>query len=204
MAVVLTGGADALDGILYSQVNPGTLAFINNNNSNFSAMLNQSAAQFFQTTAAFYDRFDQSAAIRAARAAMRMVDNFWQTPGVHEYREIGQFQHAHPDMQRWIMAEPMTRQLYHEQRCDGYSDTYVDREPGLVGERQYDYRRVMNGVFHTRGEDFVAVTYHEDLLEGDRDLTLLEQADILDTWRSLRSFMKANREDPTSKYNASL
>ena len=44
------------------------------------------------------------------------------------------------------MAQPDIRSLYHKGHCDGYSDTYVDMEPGLVGEQHYDYRRVMDGV----------------------------------------------------------
>jgi hypothetical protein len=78
-------------------------------------------------------------------------------------------------------------------------DTYVDVEPGLVGEEHYDYRRVMDGVMQdTEDGGWYAKIYVEDLKEGDRDLSHGEKVDILQTWSRLEYLMALNKEDPTS------
>jgi hypothetical protein len=114
-------------------------------------------------------------------------------------------QNASLTMQRWIMAEPTVRTLFHKQLCDGYSDTYVDMYPGRVGEDHYDYRRVMNGVVvphEERGGD--ATTYMEDLIPDDVELDLNDQIDIISSWQFIQAKVAERNEDPTSKYNGTL
>lgn len=204
MATVLIGGGDVFDSLLYHGVDQGTVQFLNTHNQGFNNLLNSAASSFFSYVSPVFERFNHSDAIRLAHAAMRKVSTAWQSDGIALLSQIGHFQHASLEMQRWIMAEPTTRALYHTQGCDGYSDTYVDKEPGLIAEQHYDYRRVMHGLYTERGDDYAAASYFEALRPNDRELMLVEQSDILETWGNLRHFIQKRGDDPTSKFNASL
>ena len=104
-----------------------------------------------------------------------------------------------------IMAEPTLRRMYHQQQVDGYSENYVDVQPGKVGEDHYDYRRVTNGVFmQDEDGEWSAKTYYEDLLEGSGEFDFLEQVDILRTWEQMRIQLAKRKDDPTSRWNSSL
>ena len=112
-------------------------------------------------------------------------------------------------MQRWIMANPDVRKLYHEQRIDGYSDTYEDIHENSIGESHYDYRRVMNGIVVDNDDEeadygWSSVTYFEDLAEEDRELRIDEQYDILSSWHYLQRYLAVGKEDPTSLFNGDI
>ncbi len=95
--------------------------------------------------------------------------------------------------------------MYHEQRCDGYSESYVDRFPGQVGENHYDYRRVMHGMVQDDQEhDWKSTFYLDELFEGDRELNFDEQVDILNTWDVVRSYLSKGQDDPTSQFGNML
>ena len=103
------------------------------------------------------------------------------------------------------MANPVVRQTYHEQKCDGYSDTYIDNQPSAIKETHYDYRRVMDGVVVDKDNDGWSVKFYpDDLHDGDRELVHGEKVDILHSWDIIEMFMKAGDKDPTSQYGAAL
>ncbi|MFO5614981.1 hypothetical protein ACLBQC_30915, partial [Klebsiella pneumoniae] len=66
-----------------------------------------------------------------------------------------------------------------------------------VGERQFDYRRVMDGVMYTDKKEFGYKNYHEDI-KSDRKLSLHEKVDILRMWNAIDGHLDAGEEDPTS------
>jgi hypothetical protein len=141
-----------------------------------------------------------------ANAAKRAVSNVWQGNYVQYLNDIGQMQWASNTMQRWIMANPSIRQRYLDQTIEGYEGTYIGPEnPEELGETHYDYRRVMNGVVEDSEEHgWTSTTYFEDLYEGDRELQLEEQVDILDTWSNILNMLRHGGEDPTSRWNSKL
>jgi hypothetical protein len=101
-------------------------------------------------------------------------------------------------MQRWVMANPMVRELYHKQRCDGYSSTYTDVSPGDIKENHYDYRRTTDGVMlETTEGDYVTKWYIEELLPSDRHLTNSEKIDIINTWTVVNNALMMKELDPT-------
>lgn len=205
MTMILEGDASHFDALIYSKPHPGTVNFLQQQMETASHNLTQAGAAFMQSVNAAYDWVNFSAAANLARAVGRKVRGIWQNDEIRALVEIAQLQHAPLKMQRWIMAEPTIRTLYHKQQCDGYSDTYVDREPGLIGDQHYDYRRVMDGMIVDSSDgDWQATTYMEDLLPDDMDLQLDEQNDILTTWEFIRDAARRKKEDPTSKYNSNL
>jgi len=211
MAQVISGGEQGFNALAYGMPHPGTIEFLQGQMSNLTQRLQGAQDIFMQHAQQVYDQFYSSDALRIARAALRHVDTMWQSDSIQLLSEIGQFQNAPLSMIPYIMAEPTTRALYHAQRIDGYSEEYVDIEPGLVGEQHYHYRRVMDGVIVMNEDDspnareWYADTFTDELIEGDEDLTIVDQNDILNSWQHQRYFASCeNGEDYTSKFNARM
>lgn len=192
---------DAFNAFIYPEKNAGGLEYLKNQFNNFTGVLTNTANSFIQSSREQFERFNSSAAIEFARNVVKSVIGKADvtTDKITTLWEVNQFQGASLQMQRWIMANPVVREVYHDQRCDGYSDTYFDSQPKLKGEDHYDYRRVMDGMiqYDQEGEWFAKI-YFEDLLEGDRDLTHGEKTDIAYTWSKLEYLMALGKDDPTS------
>ena len=65
----------------------------------------------------------------------------------------------------------------------------------------------MNGVVVVPEDDskeFVLRHYYDPLSDDERELTLYEKIDILNTWDLVKSLLEAGGEDPTSQYGAML
>lgn len=191
---------DAFNAFVYPEKHPSGVQFLREQFNNFTGVLTNTASEFIQASKQQVERFTSHAAVDFARNVLKsfMGTNTVTTDRIFNLFEINQFQGASLQMQRWVMASPVIRELYHAQRCEGYSDTYTDVQPGLVGEQHYDYRRVMDGVMHITDEDWYVKTYVEELKEGDRDLTHGEKMDVIQTWSRLEYLIALNKEDPTS------
>lgn len=160
--------------------------------------------QFIQGAQALYERFNGDRAIELAKAALNQVAGIFQADVIRSINDITHFQIATPVMQRWIMANPFVREIYYEQRCDGYSESYVDPEPGKIGRDQYDWRRVDNGSVHVTDEGWYADQYAEQLNPGDTELDAVDQFRILNTWDALENLFVQGGKDPTSAWNNDL
>lgn len=206
MARAIVGGALEYDALAFGKPHPNTLQFLQNQAAVMTEVLSEAGKHWFSGIKDIYQSIDQSEALRFARAVGRRCRSMWEVDEIRVLSDIGQFQHAGVTMQRWVMAEPTIRALYHEQRCDGYSEQYHDYYPGLIGDSHYDYRRVMNGVVESDDPelDWKAVQYFEELLPEDSELLHDEQVEILDTWRMLKHHILHGKDDPTSVWNAEL
>lgn len=211
MANIYDGGSVMFDALAYGKPHPSTMQFLANQFENMTSAMQNAGQQFFESARNMYEQFSGSHAMRVVRAAGRAVRAAWQLDEIRALQDIGEFQHAPLAMQRWIMAEPTTRQLYQQQRIDGYSETYFDHDPGTLGHDHYDYRRVMNGILVVDESDenpdnhgWTATTYFDELLPDEDELSHPEQLDILHAWDHLRAKIAAKGEDPTSRYNAEM
>ena len=205
MVQVYTGGVDTFDALAFGEPHPSTFQFLQQEMAAPTPMLNQIGQQFMAGARALYDRVSGSTAMRTAQAVRRRISAMFQENSIKALNTIAELQHAPPTMRRWIMADPVTRKLYQEQRIDGYGSDYIDREPGVRGADHYDYRRVMDGIVTMDDEDgWTSTTYLDVLLPDDRDLTLAEQTDILQTWESVSGWYLKYEDDPTSRWNARL
>lgn len=206
------GGSSDFDAYVYAPTHVGTLNFLQNqitNLGNFSNTLTEAGRSFFSNAKDLFDKFNGAEALRLARLAASKVNNIFKPDVVKSIWELGEAQSAKLVMQRWIMANPDVRKAYHEQRCDGYSDTYIDMFPGDVGHDHYDYRQVMDGmpvdIVDEDGEDNTVTSFYmEDPLEGDAPLALDQRLDILSTWEFVSALMKQGVDDPTSAYGGKL
>ena len=201
---VLEGGPQMFSMLAYKEKHPSTLAFVRSQFENIGNALNEAGQQFYSGLQSVFEAANGSEAMLRARLAMQKVANVFQPDIVRSVFELNELQSSQFVMQRWIMANPTVRGLYHGQNCDGFSETYVDRFPGQVGEDHYDYRRVMHGMVQDDTEhDWKATFYLDELLEGDRELGFDEQIAIQDTWQVVEAYLKRG-DDPTSPFGNRL
>lgn len=204
---VIDGGPQVFSILSSREKHQNTLNWIQSqfSNENILNTLNEAGKTFYTGMQSVFDSINSSEAMHRARLAMKKTANIFKPDIVYNLFLIEDIQSAQPVMQRWIMANPAIRQLYHDQGCDGYSDSYVDMHPGMIGEDHYDYRRVMNGIIIDDPEhDWRCTHYLDELYEGDRELDFDEQLDILSTWECVEAYLKAGRYDPTSPFGNSL
>ncbi|MNU19668.1 hypothetical protein D3C71_79010 [compost metagenome] len=205
MVQVVVGGNTEFNALVYGQKNPGTISFLEREAFTVSPHLTAAGAQFFANQAALFEQYNGAEALRLAAAAVKKVGSIFQPNSIRALLTVPEIQNAPLAMQRWIMAEPTIRELYHQQRCDGFADTYVDMHPGFVGREHYDWRQVQHGMVQTEDEEApLATFYFDELAEGDRELTLDEKMDIVSTWEVVKLNAKAGKADPTSAYGTEL
>ena len=148
--------------------------------------------------ASVYDfvNYDQLNAM--SYALNQKVEGIWERNNIRALFELAELQTADPFNQRFIMACPEVRELYHSQQCNGYHGTYFDAQPGAIGFQHYDYRRATDELVIFTKDSWEATTYYEDLHPDDRNLLLPEKTDIQLMWESARYFVKRGKNDLTS------
>jgi hypothetical protein len=199
------GSAQSFDALVYGESHPNTVNFLQNQISHVSERLTDAGRMFMDRGRNAFEHFNNSEAMRFARNAVRAAQGIFDTPRIRELSTLEDFTKANLLMQRWAMANPKVRELYHAQRIDGYSDTYQDVHGTVTGDRHYDYRRVTDGLMEFSDEDgWKCTQYVEDLIEGDRDLLFEEQLDITRSWRAMETLIALGKDDPTSQTGGSL
>ena len=210
MVNVIYGDDNTFDAIAYGVPHPGTVQYLTQRFEQAGSFLQGLGQAVGQRVTDMFQTFNSSEAIHLAQAALRKVSTLWDSDIIRPLASIAEFQHAQPQMIRWIMAEPTLRTMYHNQEVDGYSDYYVDAEPNRVGDQHYDWRRAMDGFAVINETDdlsqpeWYADSFIEDLEPDDGDLSLIDQSFIQDTWVALRQHLAARKDDPTSRFNAQL
>jgi len=196
-------GVNSFDAVAFGIPTQANLSFLEDRLVNFSRSAAAAGEEFIKRGLEVFNRYGGSEAIRLAKAAVRTVQHAFDRDVVRPLDTIGAIQQAGPYMQRWIMACPGVRTMYHQQRCDGYSNSYVDYQPGSIGKDHHDWRLVNHGVVHEQPQDsefeWVAVNYFDEA-ENDAHLSLREKVEIMDVWNFLNQVMKPGQEDPTSPY----
>lgn len=206
---VIRGSSPSLfNAMLFPETTVETKEWLSEQWNRDTSMLTDLGRQFMNTATDYWNKLYDPNIQRRVRAAARSVGGMFHPNMIIDLDTISAIQGAKPVMQRYIMAEPGLRKIFHRQLCDGYSDSYVDLEPGKVGMAHYDYRRVMNNIVvpmvHEDGTEGWKVTHIvEDLREGDRELEPDEQFSILYAWEMAKMAMEA-KIDPSDIFNGSL
>jgi len=211
MVRVVSGGVAEFNALAYQERHPSTLGFLQSQFQNAGRALTEAGARFMGGAKDLFDKFNGDEALRRARALARTVKNAFQRNEIRSIFDLAGAQSANQVMQRWVMANPIVREMYHDQRLDGYSDSYVDMHPGTRGDDHYDYRMVVQGMVREvpkvddeEEDGWVASFYFEDPAEGERALDVSEQADILSTWDYVEAILKIGVDDPTNPLGGKL
>lgn len=211
MINIIQGGNTAFDALVYGvDQHPANSSYFQRQIESISNTLTEVGQNFFANTQQLYNQVNNSDVMRIARAAVQTAKSLFQPNQILSIFDMGNMQNAPVVMQRWIMANPVVRELYHKQQIDGYSDSYEDMAPGIIGEQHYDYRRVMTGIVQdvegVEGEEdsWKVCYYPDEIYEGDKELTHDEKCDILSTWNIAEMFVAAGKSDPTSPWDAKM
>lgn len=207
MVQVIQAGPAGFDMLLYPEQNPLNLQYIQQQFSNFADTLTNTGSAFINGAKALFEEIQNSDMVRKAKTALRLAEVNFHPNMVMPLETLEELQTAQLGMQRWIMAQPDIRNMYHKGLVNGYSDTYVDMHPEQVGIGHYDYRRVMNGILVEDGDDktdYYFDEFIEDLYEGDRELDFLEQCDVLKTWEVIKMYVEARKDDPTNPFGGEM
>jgi hypothetical protein len=211
MATVMFGGERELNLFTAGEPHPSMLQFMKEQASVLGSYIQTTGSQFAQNVLTSYETYHSDGALRHARAALSKVKNYFQSDKISDLESMYDIQQAGLIMQRYVMSEPTLRQMYHNGQCNGYAGSYVDPFPGKIGDQDYNYRRVMNGMLQTTAPTeeqpdggWKFEVYVEELFEGDRELDFHEQKAITNTWERLRYSLKHSLLDPSSPENDML
>lgn len=194
--------------LLFPEAPPEAHQWIKEQFHRDTSMLTDIGRSFVQKANVLYDKLMDPSLMRRARQMVRGVKGIFHPNTILPVSTVSEVQAAKPVMQRYVMACPSIRKLYHQQLCDGYSDSYIDHAPTDIGSEHYDYRRVMNGAVETykkeNGDESWRVTmYPDDLFEGDRELDTDEKFAIRGAW-DLVKLAIGLKKDPTDIFNGDL
>ncbi len=207
--VIPVSSLQSFDHFIFPEQNPVNQDYFRTQVASFSNTLTDYGKKFMEASKAIYEEINDSNAIRLAKAALKHVVNPIHPNQIVDLTTIEEMQCAQPMMQRFIMADIATRQMYHRNLIDGYSDTYVDNAPGKVGLEHYDYRRVIEDIIMD-GEDadgnyeWGVHVFGEDIDPEDKVLTLDEKVIILRIWERLGASMMSGKEDPTNPWGGKI
>lgn len=201
---IVYGGEDAFNALAFGAQNPNNQKFFQQQLASVANITGDITNSFYQRAQQLYHSVYNEQSINFAKAALNQVRGIFQPDVIRPLVDIENLQIAGSQMQRWVMTNPAVREVYHNQRCDGYSDSYIDQEPGKIGWEHYDYRRVMNGIAQVEPDGPLFTHVYEQLKPGDTELDFTDQVSILQTWGALEHFMRAAHKDPTSPWNNDL
>lgn len=205
---------DDIDAELFGEPHQGTLRYLKDRVERFAPRAREVFGGFFEDARDVYERFNGDQALRRIRSRVRKTADAFKRDVIRPLRTLDDIQHAKPIMQRYIMANLMVRIAEEAQQIDGYSDSYRNEFVGRRGFRDPDYMRVIDGVIFTEDRFGIEVDNdpenawcaYQDLFDhGDeRDLDVIEQADILTTWEIIEMHLAAKKKDPTSVLNENM
>lgn len=190
-------GGDIIDVFAGGHLDHGTMNWLGQRNETILQTVTDGARAFFQQAQNLYQMVSSSDATMLLRNLKAKAEDTW-TFDITPVTSLVGLQTANPYMQRWIMAQPELRQRYLNQEVEGYGESYTNLHGNAVGERHYDYRRVMDGMGTIDEEGLHYTTYHEAIAEGERELTVFEKVDILRTWNAVQKYLDEGEDDPSS------
>ncbi len=202
----MISGDDAFRLLAFGIPAQQTLDYVENQYQQLRTAAGNVANDFINGAYTLYQHYGGEEALRLAKATLRTASHFFQPDMIRPLSSIASIQQAPSTMQRWIMADPVVRNLYHHNQIEGYADSYLDWSPGVSGVGHKDYEKVVSGLVfmnEAQGEEepeWVSTTYIHTDEEEDPPLSFQEQLDIMTTWDAIRAMLGPGKEDPTSVY----
>lgn len=203
MRIVQVDDHQVLDYLLFPNQNPQNYEYINRNLQSFSTHLNEAGMQFMMAHTTAWSAIDENDIARRARQALRVVQNIHQPDIIMPLLRVEQIQSANLVMQRYVMAQPDLRNLYHRNRADGYRDTYQDMEPGLVGRDHNDWRRAATGDVLDTPEGIVIRHYSTDDWVEEPVLASDQRLAIRRTWEAVKDAIDRGI-DPSNPFGGEI
>lgn len=190
---------------LFGTLSQNTVNYLQGQIQSLASAGSEYGQKIYQRSMALFDEINSDAAVLSAEAVLSQIESMMGQDVIEALTTVSQLQMAQSQMQGWIMTNPVVRQAWYDGKVEGYSDTYVDPEPGRIGHEQQAYRHLMNGVFcpHEKAS-YQYNLYYDRVSESDAMLTLRQLAAIVESHEAAEQALEAGGEDPTSQYGASL
>ena len=205
MATVSYSSFDVFNSMVNGEQSRENISFLERKLGEGLEYLTDAGRRTMQRARDFFEGYDFEGVSRSVRAIKRKVEDRWRGDDIRPLGTMAQLQNAGLTMQRWLMANPNLRGTWQKGRCDGYSDTYVDMEPGAIGANHTDYCKVMNGMMQTNEEGHCySVTYFDAIVDGREELQLDQKIDIQHGWDWSDYYLALGGDDPSSQSNGSL
>lgn len=185
MGIVVNVSEPGMDFLLYGNKSNIVSNYLYNQIQTLPKVFNEFSERVYNSMLNSYnfvnDKLTQYGILNEIKqSGVNVIDNYFD-----DLLTFKQLQEANLTMQRWVMSHPQIRQMYIDQNLDGYSETYKNIFGKEVGEKDYNYRLVMDGVITSTDDHWVVKHYIDDLLPGDRELDHFEKAKILNTWQAM-------------------
>lgn len=197
------GDADTFAAMTYAAPSSRMVDYVRNEFARAQQVMSEAGQHLLYRAEQSFNDFMNSDAFRIARAAMHHGLSMWGRNEIQPLKEVWRVQHAPMVMHRWVMAHPELRTLYHRQQCDGFAETYVDAQPGVVGELHDDYRRIHDGELMEEDGELFFENLSTDIETAADELTYEQQIDILQTFNTVDIAIAQNL-DPSSKREENL
>lgn len=190
---------------LFGNLSQNTLQWMQGNIAAVQGLGTEYSQKVYERSLALFNAINSDAAVLAAEAVLSQVESMTGQDIIEALTSVSQLQAAQSQMQNYIMAHPVIRQAWYDGKVEGYSDTYVDPEPGRIGHEQQVFRQVMNGVLVPHEEaSYQYSLYYDRASSIDGVLSLRDVAAILDSQEAAVHALEAGEQDPVSQYGASL
>ena len=210
MSTIIYGDGGTMAELMYGSRSDGLIQELRNHLSFNNPMLTDMGKTYLNQAAQIFETVSGWDVVRAARKAVQGVADYIRGDTITYLSTLDQLQTATPRNQRFIMANPVIRDHYHHGRIDGYSDTYVDMQPGVIGRAHYDYRIATHGIVQeTRNEEqeivkYEVTQYKTDLAKWDEPLLQSNRIDIARTWTVALANLIEGEEEPTTRFGGTL
>ena len=197
-ANVIQGGDSGFDALLYPDVGYLDMSSFSNRLDDVKNRIVGVSESFLNKTKTVYDNINNSETLTIARNALNSARGILRPDVIYRASEDNVF-NSTGLMSRYIMAEPTIRGLYQNNKCDGFSNSYIDMYPETLKEEHIDYCRVMDGVMvYPKNNDEWEINYYSNTMDEEPELTIQNQFDILDTWDVVSNLI-AEGIDPTDE-----
>lgn len=190
---------------LFGTLSQNTVQYLQNQITGLASAGTEYGKKIYERSMQLFNAINSDAAVSAAEAVLMQVESMMGQDIIEPLLTIPQLQAAGSVMQNLIMADPTIRQAWYDGKCEGYTDTYVDPEPGRIGHEQEVYRQLMNGVLVPHEtQSWQYSLYADRQNDVDKRYTLRQLAAVFDSQEAARDALEAGEQDPSSQYGASL
>ncbi len=190
---------------LFGAVSDASLNYLQNQIASLRNIGGALGDQLYQKSIGMYESINGAHAVMTAKAILEQSNAAVKPDIIRDLRTMVDFQTAKPVMVNWMMTSTAIRQAWMDGRINGWSDTYVDPEPGKIGEQMTAYRQLHQGVLKDHHEaSWVSSQYFEEFPSGENRLDIRDLCNIFSAQERVENLIALGGEDPTSEYGGSL
>lgn len=198
MAMLITGGRDAMRNHMYGAISQDTANFIQSQIASLTATYGDVAAGFQNQ---LMSNFNASAmrSITLAKNNLDSTGNMFDE-GVRKLTTVDDFRMTSLNNQHYICSNPYFLREFTSGRMEGWKleRTY----PELTGGRDPYFQNVMQGAVQYGDEDWgnedsedVIIQYYNDEVEELPELMINEKFIIKQNWNTLYNLIQSNSSD---------